>query len=41
LSEENIKKKIYSLLKELQMITGVKEEAIHEFQKIMDLEEFS
>tara|TARA_Y100001968_G_scaffold55833_1_gene47030 strand:+ start:445 stop:582 length:138 start_codon:yes stop_codon:yes gene_type:complete len=41
LSEENIKKKIDSLLKELQELTGVSDEEIYNFRKIMDLADFS
>ena len=40
LSEENIKRKIDSLLKELQMKTGVTDEKMNEFKKILDLAEF-
>tara|TARA_B100000700_G_C14247039_1_gene490873 strand:+ start:97 stop:234 length:138 start_codon:yes stop_codon:yes gene_type:complete len=40
LSEENIKKKIYSLLKELQEKTGVSSAELDEFKKIMDLSDF-
>ena len=41
LSEENIKRKIDSLLKELQEKTGVSDEEMDEFKKIMDLAYFS
>ena len=41
MSEENIKKKIDSLLKELQKKTGVSDEDLEEFKKIMDLADFS
>tara|TARA_Y100001968_G_scaffold94006_1_gene84435 strand:+ start:330 stop:467 length:138 start_codon:yes stop_codon:yes gene_type:complete len=41
LSEENIKKKINSLLKELKEKTGVSDEEMKEFKKIMDLADFS
>ena len=41
LSEENIKRKIDSLLKELQEKTGVSDEEMDEFKKIMDLADFS
>ena len=41
MSEENIKRKIDSLLKELQEKTGVSDKKIDEFKKIMDLADFS
>ena len=41
MSEENIIKKIDSLLKELQKKTGVSDEDLEEFKKIMDLADFS
>jgi len=41
LSEENIQRKIDSLLKELQEKTGVSDEGMGEFKKIMDLADFS
>tara|TARA_Y100001968_G_scaffold50291_1_gene40895 strand:+ start:674 stop:805 length:132 start_codon:yes stop_codon:yes gene_type:complete len=41
LSEENIKKKIDSLLKELKEKTGVSDEEMEELKKIMALEDFS
>jgi|TARA_B100001996_G_scaffold155394_1_gene118330 hypothetical protein len=41
LSEENIQKKIDSLLKELQGMTGVSNEDMDEFKKILDLADFS
>ena len=41
LSEENIKMKINSLLKELQEITGVSDKELGEFKKIIDLVDFS
>jgi len=41
LSEENIKTKIDALLKELQAKTGVSEEEMDEFKKIMELADFS
>tara|TARA_Y100001968_G_scaffold18055_1_gene14236 strand:+ start:415 stop:552 length:138 start_codon:yes stop_codon:yes gene_type:complete len=41
LSEENIKRKINALLNELQEKTGVSDEEINEFRKIMDLTDFS
>tara|TARA_B100000579_G_C22438110_1_gene668545 strand:+ start:401 stop:538 length:138 start_codon:yes stop_codon:yes gene_type:complete len=41
LSEENIKRKIDTLLKELQEITDVSIEEMNEFKKIMDLADFS
>ena len=41
MSEENINRKIDSLLKELQNKTGVSDEEIDEFKKIMELAEFS
>ncbi len=41
MSEENIKRKIDSLLKELQEKTGVSDKEIDEFKKIMDLADFS
>ena len=41
LSEENIKKKIDSLLKELQENTGASDKELNEFKKIINLEEFT
>jgi len=41
LSEENIKRKIDSLLKELQEKTRVSDEEMDEFKKTMDLADFS
>ena len=41
LSEENIQRKIDSLLKELQEKTRVSDEEMDEFKKIMDLADFS
>ena len=41
MSEENIKKKIDSFLKELQGMTGVSNEEMDEFKKILDLADFS
>ena len=41
MSEENIKRKIDSLLKELQEKTKVSDEGIDEFKEIMDLADFS
>ena len=41
MSEENIKRKIDALLKELQEITGVSDEEMDEFKKIMELADFS
>tara|TARA_B100000700_G_C14604935_1_gene650884 strand:+ start:152 stop:289 length:138 start_codon:yes stop_codon:yes gene_type:complete len=41
LSEENIKKKIDSLLKELQEKTSVSDKELEKFKKIMDLTDFS
>ena len=41
LSEENIKRKIDALLKELQERTGVSDEEMDEFKKIMELADFS
>tara|TARA_Y100001968_G_scaffold290333_1_gene294048 strand:+ start:916 stop:1053 length:138 start_codon:yes stop_codon:yes gene_type:complete len=41
LTEENIKRKIDSLLKELQENTSVSDEEMEEFKKIMDLVDFS
>tara|TARA_Y100001968_G_scaffold118605_1_gene108064 strand:+ start:568 stop:705 length:138 start_codon:yes stop_codon:yes gene_type:complete len=38
LNEENIKKKVDALLKELQKKTGVSDEEIIELRKIMDIE---
>ncbi len=40
MSEENIKRKIDSLLKDLQEKTGVPDEEMDEFKKIMDLTDF-
>ena len=41
LSEENIKRKIDALLKELQEKTGVSDEEMVEFKKIMELADYS
>tara|TARA_Y100001968_G_scaffold211947_1_gene195070 strand:+ start:153 stop:293 length:141 start_codon:yes stop_codon:yes gene_type:complete len=41
LSEENIKRKIDSLLKELQEKTGALDEELEELKKIMDITDFS
>ena len=41
MSEEKIKRKIDSLLKELKKKTGVSDEEMDEFKKIMDLADFS
>ncbi len=41
LNEDNIKKKIDSLLKELQEKTGVSDEKMEEFKKIMELTDSS
>ena len=41
MSEETIKRKIDSLLKELQEKTGVSDEEIVEFEKIINLADFS
>tara|TARA_Y100001968_G_scaffold265329_1_gene254487 strand:- start:366 stop:503 length:138 start_codon:yes stop_codon:yes gene_type:complete len=41
LSEENIKRKIDALLKELQDKTGISDMEMDEFKKIMDLTNFS
>tara|TARA_B100000700_G_scaffold96595_1_gene108742 strand:+ start:569 stop:706 length:138 start_codon:yes stop_codon:yes gene_type:complete len=41
LREENLERKIDSLLKELQEKTDVSDEEIEEFKKIMDLADFS
>ena len=41
MSEENIKRKIDVLLKELQENTGVSDEEMDEFKKIMELADFS
>ena len=41
MSEENIKRKIDALLKELQEITGVSDEEMEEFKKLMELADFS
>ena len=41
MSEENIQRKIDSLLKELQEKTGVSDEEMDEFKKIMELADFS
>jgi len=41
LTRENIHKKIESLLIELQEKTGVSDEELDEFKKILDLEHFS
>ena len=41
MNEENIQRKIDALLKELQEKTGVSDEDMGEFKKIMDLADFS
>ncbi len=41
MSEENIKRKIDALLEELQEKTGVSDEEMDEFTKIMELADFS
>ena len=41
MSEENIQKKIDSLLKELKGMTGVTNKQMDEFKKILDLADFS
>ena len=41
MSEENIKRKINTLLKELQEITGVSNEEIGELEKIINHADFS
>ena len=41
MSEENIKRKIDSLLKELQEKTGVSDEEMDEFKKIIELADLS
>ena len=41
MSEENIKRKIDALLKELQEKTGVSNEEMDEFRKIMELADYS
>tara|TARA_Y100001968_G_scaffold283343_1_gene281927 strand:- start:2082 stop:2219 length:138 start_codon:yes stop_codon:yes gene_type:complete len=41
LNTENIKKKIDSLLKDLQEKTGVSDEELDEFKKILDLSDFA
>ena len=41
MSEENIKRKIDALLEELQEKTGVSDEEMDEFKKIMELTDFS
>tara|TARA_Y100001968_G_scaffold293904_1_gene300111 strand:+ start:56 stop:190 length:135 start_codon:yes stop_codon:yes gene_type:complete len=41
LNKENIKSKIKSLLNELQEKTGVSNEEMNEFKKIMELADFS
>tara|TARA_B100000459_G_scaffold127590_1_gene80780 strand:+ start:371 stop:508 length:138 start_codon:yes stop_codon:yes gene_type:complete len=41
LGEENIKRKILSLLEELQDKTGVSDEEIDEFKKIIEIADFS
>ena len=41
MSEENIKRKIDSLLNELQEKTGVSDEEIDELKKIMEVADFS
>ncbi len=40
MSEENIKRKIDALLKELQEKTGVSDEEMNELKEIMDLADF-
>jgi len=41
LGEENIKRKIDALLRELQVKTGVSDEEMNEFKKLMELADFS
>ena len=41
MTKENIKSKISCLLKELQENTGVSDEKMNEFKKIMELADFS
>ena len=41
MSSENIQKKIFSLLIELQEKTGVSDEELHEFKKILDIADSS
>ncbi len=41
MNEENIKKKIDSLLKELEDMTGVSNKEMDEFKKILELADFS
>ena len=41
MSDENIKREIDALLKELQEKTGVSDEEMDEFKKIMELADFS
>ena len=41
LSEEKIKRKIDALLRELHVKTGVSDEEMNEFKKLMELEDFS
>ena len=41
MSEENIKRKIDALLKELQEKTGASDEEMDEIKKIMELADFS
>ena len=41
MSKENIQKKINSLLIELQDKTGVSDDELEEFKKILDLTDFS
>ena len=41
LSQENIKRKIDALLRELQVKTGVSDEEMNEFKKLMELADFS
>ena len=41
MKEENIKRKIDSLLKQLQEKTGVSDEEMYELKKIIDLADFS
>tara|TARA_Y100001933_G_scaffold8450_1_gene7585 strand:- start:959 stop:1096 length:138 start_codon:yes stop_codon:yes gene_type:complete len=41
LTEENTKRRIDFLIKELQEITGVSDSEMNEFKKIIDLADFS
>ncbi len=41
MSEENIKRKIDALLKDLQEKTGVSDEEMDEFKQIMELADYS